>query len=67
MNSRVDRIGRTDCTFHLADNGNGYMGEYAIGKLYTRARVARVYGGTSEIMKIIVGREVLSEEYITFY
>ena len=47
--------------------GNGYMDEYAISKLYTRARVARIYGGTSEIMKIIIGREVLSDAYTPFF
>jgi alkylation response protein AidB-like acyl-CoA dehydrogenase len=36
--------------------GYGYMSEYAIAQRYLDARVTRVYGGTSEIMKEIIGR-----------
>lgn len=36
--------------------GAGYMNEYAIARLWRDARVQRIYGGTSEIMKEIVGR-----------
>ena len=36
--------------------GYGYMTEYAIGRMYADARVTRIYGGTSEIMKEIIGR-----------
>jgi acyl-CoA dehydrogenase len=36
--------------------GFGYMKEYPIAKMYADARVARIYGGTSEIMKEIIGR-----------
>jgi acyl-CoA dehydrogenase len=36
--------------------GYGYMTEYPIARLYADARVARIYGGTSEIMKLIVAR-----------
>ena len=32
--------------------GYGYMLEYPIARLYADARVARIYGGTSEIMKV---------------
>lgn len=34
--------------------GFGYMLEYPIARLYTDARVSRIYGGTSEIMKTII-------------
>jgi acyl-CoA dehydrogenase len=47
--------------------GAGFMDEYPISKLYTRARVTRIFGGTSEIMKTIIGREVLSGKYIPFH
>jgi acyl-CoA dehydrogenase len=36
--------------------GYGYMTEYPIARLYADARVARIYGGANEIMKLIVAR-----------
>jgi alkylation response protein AidB-like acyl-CoA dehydrogenase len=36
--------------------GYGYMREYPIARAYCDARVARIYGGTNEIMKEIIGR-----------
>ncbi len=36
--------------------GYGYMTEYPIAKAYVDARVMRIYGGTNEIMKEIIGR-----------
>jgi alkylation response protein AidB-like acyl-CoA dehydrogenase len=36
--------------------GYGYMAEYPIAKAYVDARVMRIYGGTNEIMKEIIGR-----------
>lgn len=36
--------------------GYGYMKEYPIAKAYLDARVTCIYGGTTEIMKEIVGR-----------
>lgn len=36
--------------------GYGYMAEYPIAELYADARVSRVYGGASEIMKLIIAR-----------
>jgi alkylation response protein AidB-like acyl-CoA dehydrogenase len=38
--------------------GYGYMAEYPIARAYTDARVQTIYGGTSEIMKTIIAREV---------
>jgi len=38
--------------------GYGYMTEYPIAKAYTDARVQRIYGGTNEIMKEIIGRSL---------
>lgn len=39
--------------------GYGYMREYPISRAYVDARVQRIYGGTSEIMKEIISRSVL--------
>ncbi|MEM6692155.1 MAG: acyl-CoA dehydrogenase family protein [Planctomycetota bacterium] len=36
--------------------GAGYMDEYEISRLYADARISRIYAGTSEIMKEIIGR-----------
>jgi alkylation response protein AidB-like acyl-CoA dehydrogenase len=39
--------------------GYGYMTEYLIGRLYADARVTRIYGGTNEIMRDLVGKSLL--------
>jgi acyl-CoA dehydrogenase len=36
--------------------GYGYMNEYPIANAYRDARVNRIYGGTSEIMKLLIAR-----------
>jgi acyl-CoA dehydrogenase len=36
--------------------GNGYMWEYPIARAWADARVHRIYAGTNEIMKYIIGR-----------
>jgi acyl-CoA dehydrogenase len=41
--------------------GYGYMEEYPIAQAYVDARVERIYGGTSEIMKEIIGRSLDAE------
>ncbi|AFR48199.1 Acyl-CoA dehydrogenase [Gordonia sp. KTR9] len=38
--------------------GYGYMLEYAVGRAYIDARVQTIYGGTTEIMKGIIGRDL---------
>ena len=38
--------------------GYGYMNEYAIAKAWKDARISTIYGGTTEIMKEIVGRSL---------
>jgi alkylation response protein AidB-like acyl-CoA dehydrogenase len=38
--------------------GYGYMAEYPIGRAYADSRVQTIYGGTSEIMKTIIAREI---------
>ncbi len=40
--------------------GYGYMNEYPIGRAYADARIATIYGGTSEIMKTIISKDVLA-------
>jgi len=38
--------------------GAGYMNEYPIARMWRDARVQRIYGGTSEIMKEVVARSI---------
>jgi acyl-CoA dehydrogenase len=38
--------------------GYGYMNEYPIARMYRDVRAARIYGGTNEIMRLIIGRSV---------
>src|SRR6195952_5317225 len=38
--------------------GYGYMNEYPIAKAYADARITRIYGGTTEIMKEVIGRSL---------
>lgn len=38
--------------------GYGYMIEYPIARAYAAARVNKIYGGTSEIMKELIGRSL---------
>jgi alkylation response protein AidB-like acyl-CoA dehydrogenase len=39
--------------------GYGYMLEYPIARAYQDARVQKIYGGTNEIMKVIIGRDII--------
>ena len=36
--------------------GYGYMAEYPVARMWTDARVQKIYGGTNEIMKELIGR-----------
>lgn len=55
----------TDIQCKVADDllqlfgGYGYMTEYPISRFYVDARIQRIYGGTNEIMKEVVAREML--------
>jgi alkylation response protein AidB-like acyl-CoA dehydrogenase len=45
----------TDMCLQL-HGGYGYMNEYPIARAYADARITRIYGGTTEIMKEVIGR-----------
>jgi len=38
--------------------GYGYMNEYPIARLYRDARISRIFGGTNEIMKMLIARSL---------
>jgi alkylation response protein AidB-like acyl-CoA dehydrogenase len=50
--------GRVVDTCLQLHGGYGYMSEYPISRAYADARITRIYGGTTEIMKEIIGRSL---------
>lgn len=60
----VAKLWHTEMQWKLIDDclqlhgGAGYMNEYPIARLWRDARVQRIYGGTSEILREIIGREL---------
>ncbi|MEU1090169.1 acyl-CoA dehydrogenase family protein [Streptomyces sp. NPDC005576] len=40
--------------------GYGYMAEFPVARAFTDGRIQTIYGGTTEIMKEIIGRSLLS-------
>ncbi|MDG5493286.1 acyl-CoA dehydrogenase family protein [Niveispirillum sp. BGYR6] len=58
------KLFHTELLWEVADaslqlhGGAGYMNEYPIARLWRDARVQRIYGGTSEIMKEVIARSL---------
>jgi acyl-CoA dehydrogenase len=54
----------TDRQFHIIDEcvqlhgGYGYMQECPIGRMWADSRVQRIYGGSNEVMKELVGKSL---------
>jgi len=44
--------------------GYGYMWEYPIARMYADNRVARIYAGTNEIMKVLIARSLFKEMFV---
>ena len=59
------KLAATEMQCRVADGclqlfgGYGFMSEYPISRHFTDARVQRIYGGTSEIMKEVIARSLL--------
>ncbi|WP_354702526.1 acyl-CoA dehydrogenase family protein [Paraconexibacter sp. AEG42_29] len=51
-----EALGRVVDSCLQLHGGYGYMTEYPIARDYADARILRIYGGTTEIMKEIIGR-----------
>ncbi|KZL17958.1 Acyl-CoA dehydrogenase [Pseudovibrio axinellae] len=60
------KLGTTEMQGRIVDGclqlhgGYGYMTEYGVSRAFVDARVQRIYGGTSEIMKELISRQVLA-------
>ncbi|SCK14304.1 Acyl-CoA dehydrogenase [Variovorax sp. HW608] len=58
------KLFHSELQFEICDNalqlhgGAGYMNEYPIARFWRDARVQRIYSGTSEIMKEVIGRSL---------
>ncbi len=58
------KLWHTDLQWEVMDKclqlhgGAGYMNEYPIARMWRGARVSRIYGGTNEIMKELIGRSL---------
>ncbi|HET8881058.1 MAG TPA: acyl-CoA dehydrogenase family protein [Solimonas sp.] len=61
----IAKLGATENQFRVADaclqlfGGYGYMDEYPISRFFVDARIQRIYGGTSEIMKEVIARTLV--------
>ncbi|MCP4272352.1 MAG: acyl-CoA dehydrogenase [Gammaproteobacteria bacterium] len=55
----------TDLQFNVINRclqlhgGYGYMWEYPVARAFADSRVLSIYGGTNEIMKLIIGRDLV--------
>tara|TARA_R110001592_G_scaffold363248_4_gene682180 strand:- start:33470 stop:34603 length:1134 start_codon:yes stop_codon:yes gene_type:complete len=58
--SCTEMQGRVADTCLQLYGGYGYMREYGVSRAFVDARVQRIYGGTSEIMKELISRSVLA-------
>ena len=58
--SCTEMQGRVADTCLQLYGGYGFMREYGVSRAYVDARVQRIYGGTSEIMKELISRSVLA-------
>ena len=58
------KLWHTDLQWEMMDKclqlhgGAGYMNEYPIARMWRSARVTRIFGGTNEIMKELIGRSL---------
>lgn len=58
--STTEMQGRVADTCLQLYGGYGFMREYGVSRAFVDARVQRIYGGTSEIMKELISRSMLA-------
>ncbi|WP_404478033.1 acyl-CoA dehydrogenase family protein [Novosphingobium sp. BL-52-GroH] len=62
--SAIAKMWVTDTECRIVDEclqlhgGYGYVNEYPIARMYRNSRVQRIYGGSNEIMKVIIARSL---------
>lgn len=67
LEASMAKLSTTELQSKVADEclqlygGYGYMMEYGISRAYIDARIQRIYGGTSEIMKEIIARSLVGK------
>jgi butyryl-CoA dehydrogenase len=42
--------------------GYGYLDDCAVGRIYRDVRVCKIYEGTSEIQRLVIGRQLTLEQ-----
>ena len=62
--SAIAKMWTTDTECQIVDQclqlhgGYGYINEYPIARMYRNSRVQRIYGGSNEIMKVLIARSL---------
>jgi acyl-CoA dehydrogenase len=62
--SAIAKMWTTDIAGRVVDEclqlhgGYGYINDYTIARLYRDCRISRIFGGTNEIMKVIIARSL---------
>jgi len=60
--SAIAKLWVTDTEWEIVDEclqlhgGYGYINEYPIARLFKNSRIQRIYGGSNEIMKVLIAR-----------
>ncbi len=57
----TEMLGRVADMALQIHGGMGYMKEFPVERIYSDARVVRIYEGTSEIQKLVIARELLKD------
>ncbi len=62
--SAIAKLWVTDAEWEIVDEclqlhgGYGYINEYPIARLFKNSRIQRIYGGSNEIMKVLIARSL---------
>ncbi|MEC9017450.1 MAG: acyl-CoA dehydrogenase family protein [Pseudomonadota bacterium] len=60
--SAIAKLWATDTEWEIVDQclqlhgGYGYINEYPIARMFRNSRISRIYGGSNEIMKMLIAR-----------
>ena len=41
--------------------GAGYMADYGVERIYRAARASKIYEGTNDIQRLVIGRAIVAE------